>query len=224
MKQCCTVLLFCALVAGCDHRSPTGPIASAVRREVPPSVYTLSGRIVEADGSAVAGAVVELAGETPGLTTVSDEGGLYRFENVGGFFVLRVTKAEYSIALMNVWIQADQALTVTLQRALVLIPGVPLRGTVQAPPCDPNWDARALCERISFTPPDTDEYEIVLTWNGTVSQLDLLIDGAIYFDVGPGPGELRGQLVGPAGVQREIRIHSYYSPQAFELTARKTAP
>jgi hypothetical protein len=58
----------------------------------------------------------------------------------------------------------------------------------------------------------------VLQWTGT-SELDVLVDGNLYFGSTRGVGEVRATVPAVAGIPREIRIHSYYAPQDFQLTA-----
>ena len=226
MKRCYTVIAFCILVAGCDRgsRSITGPSPGPVPTDTPTVSYTLTGRIQDELGEPVSGAAVLLVqGQNPGRTTVSDELGQYRFDNLRGFVVVRAIKADYRDGVASGVMDADRTLMVTMTpyRRLQLTVGTTLHGTVQDPPCDPvRWDAIAPCQLIFFTPPATGVYELVLTWNGP-HELDLLIDGSLslYFYQPGAPGKLRASLSAQAGVQREIRIHSYYGPQAFELTA-----
>ena len=49
-------------------------------------------------------------------------------------------------------------------------------------------------------------------------ELDLLVDNRLSFVVTTNPKEIRAPVSGVAGIPFEIRIHSYYAPQDFELT------
>jgi hypothetical protein len=101
----------------------------------------------------------------------------------------------------------------------VLTVGTPVRATTLAP-CDPNWDARAPCASVHFTPPASGRYEFVLTFDGSMSELDLLIDQTydLYWVVTSDPNRIRGTFATAAGIRHEIHVHSYYNPTAFELT------
>jgi|SoiMetStandDraft_5_1073268.scaffolds.fasta_scaffold93750_2 carboxypeptidase family protein len=225
MTRCCTVIVFCALLVGCDGRERRGGIAGPEGPAGPPppqKVYTLSGRVTDVDGVAVPGATIEIGGPNPSATVVSDELGRYRFDNVGGFVVIRVTKADYIDLATTTWVTADQALTLTLYRWISLTVDSPVRGTIQGPTCDPRWDAQALCQHIYFTPPETGLYELNLQFNNS-AEIDVLVDGGIYLTADR-PGQIRATIFGRAGVRSEIFIYSYYSPQPYELTVSRTAP
>ncbi|HVG69897.1 MAG TPA: carboxypeptidase-like regulatory domain-containing protein [Vicinamibacterales bacterium] len=181
--------------------------------------YTLSGRVQDIDGAAIPGAVVTLENQSPVRTSESDESGQFRFEGVRGLVVMRANKEDFTETALTFWVATDQMLSVTLQKALRLIPGVTLRGIIQGPPCDPNWDAQAPCVRVSFTPSATGLYELHLTWKGP-SAVDLLIDGQLYEE--SYNGQIRARVQGHAGVRLELRMHAYHLPylaEPFELTA-----
>jgi hypothetical protein len=218
MKSHCIAIALVGLVAACDRGSHSIVGPSAPPLETTPSgVYTLSGTVQESDGVAVSGAAVQLYGFSSSQTTLSGEGGEYRFDNVRGNTNLRVSKEGYVETIAFVYVAKNETLNMSLSRPLTLVPGTTLRGVVKAPPCDPQrWDSTALCERIAFTPPVTGRYELVLTWTGP-SELDLLIDEQGYWSSTTGP--IRALIEGVAGVARPMKIHSYYSPQSFELTA-----
>jgi hypothetical protein len=219
MKQFAIAIALGALLAGCDGRprSLAGPSPADPQPDT--STYTVSGRVQDIDGVAIRGAVVTLEGQVPARTAESDEFGRFRFEGLRGQVVIRATKADFADTVLNIWVAADQTLAVTLQKALILIPGVTLRGIIQGPPCDPNWDVQAPCIKVFFTPPVTGLYELVLTWKGP-SAVDLLIDGTLYME--SYTGEIRLRVSGQAGVLRELRTHAYHLPylaEPFELTA-----
>jgi hypothetical protein len=218
MTRCCTVVVFCVLAAGCDaSRSITGPAP------IDATIYTLTGRIQNADGVAIAGAVVQLDGPAGRQTASSDEDGGFRFTGRRGSFQLSVTKDDYGVDTQSLFLAADQTVTVTLHRGslLTLVAGVTLRATINGPPCDPSWDAEAPCVTVHFTPPGTGIYELRLTWNGP-SAVDLLVDGNLGLYQESYTGEIRMNVPAQAGVGRELQIHAYHRPyitEPFELTA-----
>ena len=222
MKRCPIAFALCILVAGCDRASGSGgnPFSPAVGDNPPGGAFVLTGRIQDFDGTPISGALVRLVTGKTALdqSAQADTTGQYRFDNVVGRVTVSVSKNDYGEASTVVWVTADVTLNVSLQRLLQLVPGTMLQGTVHAPPCDAAWDSQALCQRIHFTSPTADEYELVLTWDGP-NELDMLIDGGQYFAAARDRTEIRALVAGAAGVRREIRIHSYYSPQAFTLTA-----
>jgi hypothetical protein len=183
------------------------------------STYTLSGRVQDIAGAAIPGAVVTLVNQSPIRTAESDESGQFRFEGLRGLVVMRANKEDFTETELRFWVATDHMLSVTLQKALRLIPGVTLRGIIQGPPCDPNWDAQAPCVRVAFTPSATGLYELHLTWKGP-SAVDLLIDGQLYEE--SYNGQIRARVQGQAGVPLELRMHAYHLPylaEPFELTA-----
>ena len=218
MKQCSIAIAICMLVAGCERgsRSITGPSAPDIGP--PAAIYTLAGRIVGVDGNPLQNASVELISDTT-RTAVSDANGEYRFGNVGGRVTLRVFKDD-DVKSEIVWVDRDITLNVQLVGLLVLRPGVTVKGRVNGPPCDPErWDAQAPCQFVYFSPPATGLYELQLTWDGSQTELDMRIDRTLNFGVTNNPNQIRATITGTAGIQTEIQIHSYYTPQDFELTA-----
>lgn len=233
MKRSCIAIALFVVVTGCDRaRSITAPITTSPVTQTPLSgFFTLSGRIEDTDGGGLSGARVQLTTTSTIQTTLSGNGGEYRFDNVRGNVVLRVSRDGFiDASSASLYIDKERTLNVALQQLLILapgtrlVPGTTLRGTVQAPPCDPNWDAQAPCQRLSFIPPVTGVYELVLKWTGP-SELDLLVDDRLGLYWSSPTGPIRALVPGDAGVEREIRIQSYYSPQTFELTASlRSAP
>ncbi len=223
MKQSCIAIAFCALVAGCDGRgSITGPGGSDTGMTV--ALFTLSGSIQDVDGAPIAGAFVRISTDAGLRTTTSDASGQYRFDNVQGRVAVVVSKETYGDSAALLWVGRSETLNLTLARMVTLIPGVTFQGKVQSPPCDPQgWDATALCQQIFFTPPTSGDYELLLTWDGSV-ELDLLIDGKLLFQTTQDPKRIQANVPLAGGVRHEIRIHSYYSPQTFELTATLRLP
>lgn len=226
MKQCRTIVALCVLVAGCDaaSRSVVGPQAPG---PADATIFTLTGRVQDANGSPVSGAAIGLTGQAGVGRTTSDERGEYRFSVLRGPAVLTITKEDYFDYATSIFVAADQTVTVTLRHrgeVLTLTTGVTLRGTIQGPPCDPNWDAEAPCVVVHFTPPETGFYDLVLTWKGP-SAVDMLVDSSFYGE--SYTGEIRTLLSGQAGVRREIHLHAYhrpYLPEAFELSASLRPP
>jgi|SoiMethySBSTD1v2_1073268.scaffolds.fasta_scaffold129904_2 carboxypeptidase family protein len=219
MKRSCMAIALFVVVAGCDTaRSVTAP-NPAVPTEPPLSgFFTLSGLIEDAEHVRLSGARVSLTTQSSIQTTVSSQSGEYRFDNVRGSVVLGVSKDGFGDEVLSLYIAQDSSQNVALQRPLTLVPGTTVRGTVKAPPCDPSWDSRALCQSVSFIPPVTGDYELVLKWAGA-SELDLLVDQSLSLYWSGTAGEIRVIVPGDAGRPREIRIHSYYSPTPFELSA-----
>lgn len=220
MKCCRVVIALVVLVSGCDRglRSIVGP-------NTPPSetassgFYTLSGTVKDDNGLAVPSAVIHLAAGSDLQTTSSGAEGEYRFDHVRGNVNLHVSKEGYLDETSFVYVAKNETLNVSLSVPLTLVPGTTLRSIVKAPPCDPmRWDAAALCKEITFMPAVTGLYELLLTWSGS-SELDLLVDDELNLLWSNPSGQIRALVDGTAGVPRQIRIHSYYSPQAFELTA-----
>jgi hypothetical protein len=219
MKECCHAIAISVLLAGCDgpSRSMAGPLPPGPQPDT--STYTLSGRVQDIAGAAIPGAVVTLVNQSPIRTAESDESGQFRFEGLRGLVVMRANKEDFTETELRFWVATDHMLSVTLQKALRLIPGVTLRGIIQGPPCDPNWDAQAPCVRVAFTPSATGLYELHLTWKGP-SAVDLLIDGQLYEE--SYNGQIRARVQGQAGVPLELRMHAYHLPylaEPFELTA-----
>ena len=223
MKRCVAIALV-VVVAGCDRgsRSVTAPLMPV--QQALTGFFTLSGRIEDTDGAGLGGARVQLTTDSTIQTTMSGDGGEYRFDNVRGNAALRVSKDGFVDAVPFLYVAKDQSLNVALQRLVVLapgtmlVPGTTLRGTVKDPPCDTNWDARAPCQRIVFVPPVTGVYELILKWTGP-NELDLLVDARLSLYWSSATGQIRALVPADAGVEREIRIQSYYGAQTFELTA-----
>ena len=171
MKPCFIAVAFGALLAACDARPPVSPVPA------PAESFALGGRIQDTDGAPISGALIQLVTDaTPTRTTESDTLGRYRFDKVGGLVRLRVTKENhYVVASSAVWVDRDTTVDVSLIRDVSTGSGplttvATFRGRVTNPPCDPQrWDVRALCERITFIPPATGDYELVLRWDGTSS-------------------------------------------------------
>ena len=220
MKRCIAIALV-AVVAGCDNKV-TGPTSPAPSTPVPSGFFTLSGRIEDPEGGGLSDARVELATPDSIQTMSSGAAGEYRFDNVRGNALLRASKDGFGTVAFSLYVAQDQFFNVPLQRLLTLVPGTAVRGTVKSPPCDPNWDARAPCQRVSFIPPVTGVYELVLKWTGA-NELDLLVDESRSLYWSSSAGQIRALVPGEAGRPREIRIQSYYSPQEFELTASLTS-
>jgi hypothetical protein len=225
MKRSCTLIAFCALVAGCDaaSKSITGPAPGPTDA----TTFTLAGRVQDGDGVPVAGAVVHLDGPTGRQTALSDERGEYQISGLRGRFAMTVTQDDYGIYTNTVFVAADQRIDITLHRAtlLTLTAGITLRGTIKGPPCDPAWDAQAPCVTVHFTPPETGTYELLLTWKGP-SAVDLLINGNPELYSESYTGEIRVYIAVQAGVRRDLQIHAYHLPyieEPFELTASLTS-
>ena len=225
MKRSWMAIALFVVVTGCDRgtRSVTAPVMPPAPAPLS-GFFTLSGRIEDTEGGGLSGARVQLTTDSTIQTTLSGDGGQYRFDNVRGNAALRVSKDGFIEAAPFVYVAKDQTLNVALQPRLTLVPGATVRGTVKSPPCDPNWDNAAPCQRVSFIPPVTGDYELVLTWTGAI-ELDLLVDASMSLYWSSTTGQIRALVPGFAGTEREIRIQSYYGPQAFELTASlKSAP
>jgi len=227
MKRSCMAIALVVLVIGCDTaRSVTAPNtkSSATPPEIPLSGYfTLSGLVEDTEGVRLSGARVSLTTQSTLQTTVSSESGEYRFDNVRGSVVLGVSKDGFGDEVLSLYIAQDRSQNVALQRSMTLVPGTTVRGIVTGFPCDPNWDARAPCKQITFTPPVTGVYELVLTWTGA-TELDLLVDGSLSLYWSSASGQIRAIVPGDAGRPRDIRIQSYYSSTPFELTASLKSP
>jgi hypothetical protein len=231
MKRCCTLITIsiCALVPAChDSRGgaglltgPTTDVGGLTRGDS----YTLTGTVRDPDGVPVADAMVHVSRNQQTRSELSDESGLYRFDGLSGLVSLRVSKDGYFGNMTTHFIAADQVVDLWLDRALILVVGATIRGTVRGLPCDPGgWDAAAPCQRISFTPLTSGVLELVLRWVGDHS-LDLLISNGVYIGSPTEPQEIRASTQVQAGSQYEIRIHSYYDPAPFELSAEwRSAP
>lgn len=222
MKSCCTTIALCLLIAACDvtRRSPTGPLPDP---DVPAGSYALDGYISDGNGETLAGVSVSLATDKATRTAVTDANGFYRFDDVSGRVTIDAKKEDYVGASAVFLMTRDRTLNLTLARILILTAGTTIRSTTRLPPCDPSWDARAPCESIRFMPTVTGSYEFVLTWDGSKSELDLLVPNSrsLYWVVTSDPNQIRGAFPGTAGVEQEFHVHSYYDPAAFELTVRQ---
>jgi hypothetical protein len=209
MKGYRTLIAACIVAASCGEPT-TGP--------TPTGRYTLTGSIRDLEGTMLADVPVVLAGQRLNRTTVTGANGKYSFDNVYGFFNLRISTDGYLPASRNVSVAADQVVDFVLEHIVVLTAGTTLRGTVRGQPCDPaGWDAKAPCQRVFFTPPTIGTLDLVLSWN-SADELDLLID-PFYWSAPAGEREIRASLDIVSLGQHEIRINSYYQPQEFELRA-----
>ena len=218
MKYGHTLIAICLVAAGCGDSRPASLIGptTVTGPTAPVGAYTLSGTIRDLDGEPLAGVTVAITQPNQDRSVVSDAQGRYSLHNVSGQIYLRVSKEGYFESSATRFVAGDQVVDITLSALLVLVPGTTLRGTVRGDPCDPvGWDARAPCQRIFFTAPSSGMLDLVLTWNGP-SELDVLVDGQ-YFDPPPVLGEIHARVHVAPGSRHEIRINSYYSPQAFEL-------
>ena len=218
MKYGYALIVTCLVAPGCGDSRPASFIGPTTVTSTPAPVgaYTLSGTIRDLDGVPLAGVTLAIAQPNEGRSVVSDAQGRYSLHNVSGLIYLRVSKEGYFESSVTRFVAGDQVVDMTLSERLALVPGTILRGTVRGDPCDPvGWDARALCQRIIFTAPTSGMLDLVLTWNGS-SELDILVDGQ-YFDPPRVLGEIHAQARVASGRHYEIRINSYYSPQAFEL-------
>lgn len=228
MTQCSTIIALCVLLAGCDaaSRSVVGPQAQGSGNA---TTYTLTGRIQDANGTPVSGAAVAVSGQAGSGRTTSDERGEYRFSLLRGLALLTVTKEDYVDYTTTIFVAANQTLPITLHHpgtVLTLTAGATLRGTIEGPPCDPNWEENAPCVTVHFTPPETGVYELVLTWKGP-SAVDMLVDRNLTLYWESYTGEIRVLLAGQAGVRREIHLHAYHRPyvsEPFELSASLRPP
>jgi hypothetical protein len=218
MKYGYALIVTCLVAPGCGDSRPASIIGptTVAGTTAPVGAYTLSGTIRDLDGVPLAGVTLAIAQPNEGRSVVSDAAGRYSLHNVSGLIYLRVSKEGYFESSITRFVAGDQVADMTLSALLVLVPGTTLRGTVRGDPCDPvGWDARALCQRIFFTVPSSGMLDLVLTWDGP-SELDMLVDGQ-YFDPPRVPGEIHARVpVAPDG-RHEIRINSYYVPQAFDL-------
>src|SRR5688572_13954255 len=131
MKACCQAIAISVVLVGCDEasRSIAGPLPPGPQPDT--STYTVSGRVQDIDGAAIPGAVVTLENQIPVRAVESDESGHFRFEGVRGLVAMRASKGDFTETALTFWVATDQMLSVTLQKALRLIPGVTLRGIIQ---------------------------------------------------------------------------------------------
>jgi hypothetical protein len=231
MKHCCTLIaigLF-ALVAACrDSREGAGLLTGPTPDVGGPGrggSYTLTGIIRDLDGVPLPGATVLVSGWESDRSEVSDGSGFYRFDGLSGQVSLRVSKHGYFGTVRTYFIAANQVLDLWLDRVVILTVGTTVRGTVRGEPCDPSgWDAHALCQRIFVTPSMSGMLDLVLRWVGNHS-LDLLMSNGLYVGDPTGAQEIRTIAHVAAHAQYEIRIHSYYDPAEFELSAEwRSAP
>jgi len=220
MQSCRTTIALCLLVAACDV-TPRSPIAPDPPDTTVAASYVVRGRVFDLRGAPQSGATVLLENDNRVQTTVTDANGDYRFDGVRGRILVIASKEDSTDAREVLWVSADQTVDLTLRSVLVLTVGTPLRAATLSP-CDPNWDARAPCASVYFTPPASGRYEFVLTFDGRMSELDLLIDQSndLYWVVTSDPNRIRGTFAGTAGIRREIHVHSYYGPAAFALTVQ----
>ena len=104
--------------------------------------------------------------------------------------------------------------------SIPLTVGTTYRGTIRVeanPPCDPQgWDASAPCLRFALTPSSDGTLDLALTWTDSASEMDLLLENGYTGTTKPLSSSMSVAVRG--GVRYELRIHSYYSTQDFELT------
>ena len=223
MKPYGLVIILAALVAACQARSPFAPNPVPPGPELPAEFFTLSGHISSTEGGPVSGARLALLAEGSSRTAVADNNGEYRFDNVRGRVELIVGLEGYNNTMAVLWVAKNETVNLLLSRPLHLVPGVTLRGMIQGPP-DTQFDAQAPSEVITFIPPITADYDLVLTVTGGF-EFDLQVDGDrnLYW-TSDGVAPILARVSGFAGVRRYIRIHTYYGTQPFEMTATLVTP
>ena len=219
MKYGHTLIAICLVAAaGCGDSRPGSLIGPTTVTGTTAAVgaYTLSGTIRDLNGVPLAGVTVAIAQPREEQSVISDAEGRYSLHSVNGLIYLRASKEGYLESFVTRFVAVDQVVDIRLSTIVHLVPGTTLRGTVRGDPCDPvGWDARALCQTIFFTAPTSGMLDLVLTWTGP-SELDLVFDGQ-DFDPPRVLGEIHARVHVAPGSRHEIRINSYYSPQAFEL-------
>ena len=218
MKSGCALIVICFVAPGCGDSRPASVIGPTTVNgpTAPVGAYTLSGTIRDLDGEPLAGVTLAITQSNQDRSVVSDAQGRYSLHSVNGLIYLRASKEGYLGSFVTRFVAVDQVVDIRLSTIVHLVPGTTLRGTVRGDPCDPvGWDARALCQTIFFTAPTSGMLDLVLTWTGP-SELDLVFDGQ-DFDPPRVLGEIHARVHVAPGSRHEIRINSYYSPQAFEL-------
>jgi hypothetical protein len=197
----------------------------------PAPSYTLAGIVRDLDG-VIAGASIRLMdGRTPDRFKQSTDSGFFAFSQVSGPVSLLVTKATYFEVLTQLVVASDRLIAIEMTKDIPLeIPlGVVLHTgiTGREPPCDAmGWDASAPCRRFSFTAPQTGTLTVEIVWDGGV-ELDAVIMtpegryGAYSFGT-----DGRIMVTSPVESDKtyELRVHSYYSAQNFDLKAELAAP
>jgi hypothetical protein len=224
MKRILAISTVVVLTAGCGDATKN-PVAI---QPVPGPTFTLSGIVRDEDGNAMWGATVTVTDpySTRQWTATTNQAGYFQFTGIAGQLTVRVTAEDYYEAYSSLRLDTDLTISFHLSRteSLEIQLGVVLHTRVpgRALPCDPSgWDAIAPCRRFRFTAPQTGLLSIDITWNG---QLDL--DAVVmsprgeYLQFSSG---IRSHIHLSVYVEKaqtyEIRVHSYYSEQEFDLKA-----
>jgi hypothetical protein len=223
MKRLSALVVACGFVFGCyGSDGPTGPGPIA-----PPTVYNLSGYVRDQAGLAVSGATVEIPAVVGHFAT-TDATGYFSLGAVRGSFGIRVRKDGYAIYSRSLYVSSDQEIDVTLSKvefADSIVLGRTVRTSVRAstPPCDPErWDALAPCQRFSFTSPISGKLLITVKWIGGPSLDAAFMSPAgsyIAFSEDSGFEQFTLLVYVDAGAVYEVRVHSYYGGQMFDLSA-----
>jgi hypothetical protein len=185
--------------------------------------FAVTGTVLDDTGSPVPAAVAELVGLNN--ATFTDEAGQFRLTGASGATTVRVRKEGFAPHQQDLFVAAEVAINVQLRRMFLsdsLVLGATITSITDGPPCDPvGWDAAAPCRRFGFIAPASGNLAVSITWDG-VRPLDALILWNNRFlaysgDTTTGNVPLNAYLI--AGDSYEIRVHSYYHPQVFQLRA-----
>jgi hypothetical protein len=217
------------LIAACGIVVACGEVSEpVVDRPAPPS-FTLFGIIRDDTGAPVAGANAKIVnGRFRDLSSVSTDSGYFSFSAVSGPMKVRVRKDGFHGYERDIVVVSDRLLEVTLSKvAFVELPlGATVRAKVAAadPPCDPfGWDALAPCRRFDLTATATGVLVVSITWrDGSPLDAALMAPNGSYLATSEevGLNELVVvQATVEAGNRYELRVHSYYGSQEFDVRA-----
>lgn len=216
-------------VLGCDPATTEpgpAPIAPGPPAPpAPPAVFSLSGTVKSAAGTALVGARVAI---TDGLfrtrETATDSSGYFSFSDVRGNLLLLVTYHDYVSQQRELVVTASQSLTIVMLKVVVFEIGQEYSSTIDAnaAPCDPVfWDASAPCARVRFLATHSGLLTVDVTWvsAGDVDFTIMSDDGALLAYSGAGYPTATARYVVVAGSYYEIWIHSYYGEASFKMRA-----
>lgn len=217
-----------ALIAACGDGVPVEPpLAPPIP---PPPTFVVSGIVETAEGTPLAGALVELFAPGPLLleSTTTGPDGFFAFDGVHGYFLLRVTRIGYLRQSLTLNVTEDHLYRFQLApwpEADVLTLGDWIRASVidEAPPCDPvHWDEYAPCHRFVFSPATDGKLVITLEWVANqMLDVTLVTPDGVYIATSEQAGFGRARLEGLVLKDQlyEVRVNSYYGAQDFRLRA-----
>lgn len=227
MRRRALLIAACGIVFACDNEV-SEPI---VLNPPTPPFFNLAGLVRDSAGLPVQEAGAEITtGPFRFRQSISNAAGIFSFNGVSGQMTVRVRKNGFHGYQQDITVVADQIIEVTLTKIDPV--ELPLGTTIHArvgaadPPCDPVfWDSTAPCRRFGLAAPATGTLAVKVTWRGG-SQLDAALmapDGTyLAFSSPAGDEAVSVDAVLEAGKRYELRVHSYYAAQQFDVRADLT--